>query len=70
MLPASSTAYQRHTITLGWEDRLRVRARRTSDQGFEFATTLVRGSTLAAGDCFVFDDRRLIIEVVEKLAKG
>jgi urease accessory protein len=67
MLPASASGYRRDTVTLGWEDRLRVRARRVSDQGFEFATALVRGTTLGSGDCFIFDETRIVVHVVEML---
>ena len=59
--------YRRETITLGWEDRLRIRARRTSDQGFEFGTALERGTVLAGGDLFVFDAQQVVVEVREKL---
>ena len=58
--------YARDTITLGWEERLKVRGRRRSDAGVEFGTALPRGTVLRAGDCFVFDDERLTIEVVEQ----
>ena len=66
-LPLSTAGFRRDTITLGWEDRLKARARRASDQGFEFATTLDRGVALTAGDVFVFDAERIIVEVLERL---
>ncbi len=49
------------TSTLGWEERLKVRARRESDTGFEFATALPRGTVLRDGDCFVFDDLKIVV---------
>ena len=64
-LPASSEPYRHDTVTLGWEERLKTRARRQSDGGFEFGTALQRGVTLRAGDCFVFDADRIRVEVVE-----
>lgn len=66
--PASSRAPgdQLDTITLGWEERLKARARRRSDCGFEFATALARGTVLRDGDCFVFDRPPLVIRIVER----
>ena len=57
--------FERDSITLGWEERLRTRARRRSDRGFEFATALPRGTILYQDDCFVFDAERIIVRVVE-----
>jgi urease accessory protein UreE len=65
-LPLHAARYRFDTVTLGWEDRLKVRARRISDQGFEFATVLDRGHVLRDGDCFVFDAPGLVIRVVEQ----
>jgi urease accessory protein UreE len=65
-LPAVAVGYARDAITLGWEERLRVRARRVSDQGFEFATTLPRGTVLGDGDAFVLDAPQLVIRVIER----
>ena len=65
-LPAAAVAYARDTITLGWEDRLRVRARRVTDNGVEFATTLPRGTVLRDGDGFVLEAQRLVIRVIER----
>jgi urease accessory protein len=53
-------------VTLGWEERLRARARRRSDRGFEFATALPRGTVLQEDDCFVFDAQRIVVRVVER----
>ncbi|MGE0448445.1 MAG: hypothetical protein AB7Q29_02565 [Vicinamibacterales bacterium] len=61
-LPAEAAAYQRDEVTLGWEERVRARARRASDEGFEFATTLPRGLVLRDGDTFVLPaDHRVIV---------
>ena len=68
-LPVAASAGRRETITLGWEERLRGRARRRSDQGFEFGTTLPRGAALRAGDCFVFDGAGVVVEVVEAVER-
>jgi urease accessory protein len=65
-LPGRARAYARDTITLGWEDRMRGRARRRSDNGSEFATTLVRGTILRAGDGLVVDELELVVLVVER----
>jgi urease accessory protein len=65
-LPESSRAYMRDTITLGWEDRLHAHGRRVSDGGVEFGTSLSRGTALRAGDCFVLDEARAVVRVVER----
>src|SRR5262245_51186282 len=65
-LPAGVASYAHDTATLGWEDRLKARARRESDSGFEFATALPRGTVLRDGDCFVFDRASLVVHVVER----
>jgi urease accessory protein UreE len=65
-LPARAQAYARDTITLGWEARLKTRARRRSDSGSEFATTLPRGTVLRAGDALVVDAIALVAIVVER----
>ena len=65
-LPIEASAHPRDTVTLGWEDRLKGRARRRSDLGFEFATTLARGTILRQGDCFIFDVPPLIVGVIER----
>jgi urease accessory protein len=64
--PSSATGYAADTITLGWEDRLRARGRRTSDSGFEFGLALPRGTVLRAGDRLVFAGARIIVSVVER----
>jgi urease accessory protein len=66
-LPATARGFARDTATLGWEERTRAHARRTTDNGVEFATSLPRGSVLGGGDCLVLDDERLVVVVVERL---
>ncbi len=65
-LPERARAYARDTITLGWEERLKVRARRRSDGGVEFGAVLDRGTMLRGGDCFILDDPPLVVSVVEQ----
>jgi urease accessory protein len=65
-LPQGAATYVRDTITLGWEERVRVRALRRSDAGVEFGTALPRGTVLRGGDCFVLDETRTIVAVVER----
>jgi len=65
-LPEAVRAYASDTVTLGWEERLRARARRRSDGGVEFATALERGTVLRGGDCFVLDQTATVVAVVER----
>ena len=65
-LPREAAKHAQETVTLGREDRLKARARRRSDTGFEFATALARGTVLSEGDCFVFDAPPVIVRVVER----
>jgi len=65
-LPESARAYANDTVTLGWEDRTHVHGRRRTDGGLEFGTSLPRGTVLRAGDCFVIDEARVIVDVVER----
>ena len=65
-MPDGARAYTRDTITLGWEDRTHVHGRRQSDGGVDFGTSLPRGSVLLAGDCFVLEPERLVIDVIER----
>lgn len=65
-LPESASSYTRDTIVLGWEDRVQAHGRRLSDGGVEFGTSLPRGTVLRADDCFVLDDLRTIVAVVER----
>src|SRR5262245_671453 len=65
-LRAAARNYTRDTVTLGWEERLKARSRRQSDNGIEFATVLPRGTVLREGDCLVLDAHALVISVVER----
>ncbi len=65
-LPPECHAYRRDTITLGWEDRLKMRGRRRSDGGVELGTALPRSTVLRDGDCLVVDALRLVVVVVER----
>ena len=65
-LPEHASAFARDTMTLGWEDRLKTRGRRRSDGGLEFGTSLRRATVLRAGDCFILEAERTIVEVVER----
>jgi urease accessory protein UreE len=65
-LSDTALEFEQDTLTLGWEERLRIRARRRSDRGREFATALPRGTVLREDDCFVFDAQRVIVRVVER----
>ena len=64
--PGAAARYLRDAITLGWEERLRIRARRISDRGVEFATALPRGTILRQDDCLVVDALELVAVVVER----
>jgi len=64
-LTAATHGFSQDTVTLGWEERLRARARRRADGGFEFATALPRGTVLREDDCFVFETHGIVIRVVE-----
>ena len=64
-LPLPARTWSRDTMTLGWEDRLKARARRRSDGGREFATALPRGTVLNSGDCLLLDDPPVLIVIVE-----
>jgi urease accessory protein len=64
-LPSSVRPCGRDTMTLGWEERLKARARRRSDGGREFATALNRGTILRTGDCLFLEDPPLVVVVVE-----
>ena len=66
-LTGAAAAYRRDTLTLGWDERLKARARRRTDGGVEFATALPRGTVLRRGDCFAIDAVSLVVAVVERL---
>jgi urease accessory protein UreE len=65
-LPAAARSYARDRVTLGWEERVKVRGRRTSDGGVEFGTALPRGTTLSQGDCLVLEQAATVVQVVEQ----
>ena len=64
-LPGSAARFARDTITLGWEERLRVRGRRRSDGGLEFGTALERGTVLRGGDWLLVEALATAVAVVE-----
>ena len=63
-LPDSAPKTSLDTITLGWEERAKTRARRRSDGGVEFATALPRATVLREDDCFILP--QLVVRVVER----
>ena len=65
-LPPSARCYARDTLTLGWDDRLRVRGRRQSDGAVAFGLSLPRGTILRGGDCLVVDEAKTVVVVVER----
>jgi urease accessory protein len=65
-LPPTARDYARDTLTLGWDDRLRVRGRRRSDGGVAFGLSLPRGTILRGGDCLVLDEAKMVVVVVER----
>jgi urease accessory protein len=65
-LPATTHHYARDTMTLGWEDRLRVHGRRRSDGGVAFGLFLPRGTILRGGDCLIVDEAKTVVLVVER----
>jgi urease accessory protein len=64
-LPAGLIDHPRDAISLGWEDRLKTRARRRTDGGIEFGVALPRGTVLRQGDCFALEQPPLVIVVQE-----
>lgn len=65
-LPVRVHNYDRDSVTLGWEERLKARGRRRSDTGLEFGTALPLGTVLRNGDCFVCDTPAVVIVVAER----
>ena len=65
VLSATASGYARDTITLGWNDRLRVHGRRRSDGGIAFGLFLPRGTILRGGDCLVLDELKTVVVVIE-----
>jgi urease accessory protein len=65
-VPDRARGFARDTVTLGWEDRTQAHGRRRTDAGVEFGTSLPRGTVLHGGDCFVLDEARILVTVVEQ----
>jgi urease accessory protein len=65
-LPAGAAGFQRDTLTLGWEERVRIRGRRRSDAGAEFGMALPRGTVLRDGECVIVADLSLVVAIVER----
>ncbi len=65
-LPPMARGYARDTITLRWDDRLRVRGRRRSDGGIAFGLSLPRGTILRGGDCLVLEEVKIVVVVIER----
>jgi urease accessory protein len=65
-LPPTARGYARDTLTLGWDDRLRVRGGRRSDGGVAFGLSLPRGTILRGGDCLVLDQAKTVVVVAER----
>ena len=62
-LSLACAAWPSHTVTMGWEDRLKARGRRCTDDGIEFATALPRGTALHEGDCLPLDAPQIVVVV-------
>lgn len=65
-LPAGLIDHPRDSVTLGWEERFKARARRRTDAGVEFGTALPRGTVLRAGDCLALEHPPLVIVIHEQ----
>jgi urease accessory protein len=65
-LPPATRGYARDTLTLGWDDRVRVHRRQRSDGGLAFGLFLPRGTILRDGDCLVIDEAKTVVVVVER----
>jgi urease accessory protein len=65
-LPPTARGYASDTLTIGWEDRLRVRGHRRSDGGVAFGLSLPRGAILRGGDCLILDEAKTMVVVVER----
>jgi urease accessory protein UreE len=66
-LPPDGKHFSRDTVTLGWEHRLKTRARRRTDAGTDFATSLPRGTVLRQDDLLCLPTIRLVVRIVEEL---
>ena len=65
-LPPGMQDWARHTMTLGWEARLKTRARLRSDEGLEFGIALRLGVMLRDGDCLAVSSAQTVVRVVEE----
>src|SRR5262245_14111026 len=65
-LPGTTRGYAGGTLTLGWDDRLRVHGSRRSDGAVAFGLSLPRGTILRGGDCLVVDEAKTVVVVVER----
>ncbi|HEY7789747.1 MAG TPA: urease accessory protein UreE [Vicinamibacterales bacterium] len=61
----AAAGFVEDTITLDWEARQKGHARRRTDQGIEFATSLPQGTMLREGDRLRLDPLRRIVTVRE-----
>jgi len=64
-LPAGLADHPRDSMTLGWEERAKARARRRTDGGIEFGTALPRATVLREGDCLALENPPLLIVIHE-----
>ena len=65
-LPAAVAAYPRDTVVLGWQARMSMRSRWTTEGGVEFGATLPRDTILMDGDCLAIDRLPLLVVVQAK----
>jgi urease accessory protein len=65
-LPAAATSYRADSVTLGWEERMKTRARRRTENGLEFVTALERGTVLRQGDALVLESVPLVVTIHER----
>jgi len=65
-LPAGLLDRARDSVTLGWEERVKTRARRRTDAGVEFGMSLPRGTVLRDGDCLSLEHPPLVVVVRER----
>lgn len=64
-LPAGLLEVPRDTVALGWQERMKPRARLRTAGGVEFGTALPPGTVLRDGDCLALDRPPLVIAVRE-----
>ena len=65
-LPAGLLDHPRDSLTIGWEERVKARARRRTDAGVEFGMSLPRGTVLRAGDCLALENPPLVVVIHER----